>query len=263
MTVPKPRADGAGQRKTLPPAMLAALWTVSNGQCYAPGCPMPVVLETRPGVYKKNSQVAHIYGVKPGAARYRPDMDASERDSFANLLLLCLAHHEEVDDDEDLYPSETLKKWKADHEGDAHSTLNRLVSINPDALLKYLTKIAEPPLNRLEAITRRLEETGDVTADTVNELKQITAAMSATTAGIDAHAVLSLSYAAEVLGTRSFSSTARDLAHAAETLPRIVREMSKTAATMSLFHPGLDVLVRKECRSQTGSGRRVGVRTWR
>ena len=69
--------------------MLAALWTVSNGRCYAPDCVMPVVLEVRPGVYQKNSQVAHIYGIRPGTPRYRPDMPARERDSFANLLLLC------------------------------------------------------------------------------------------------------------------------------------------------------------------------------
>ena len=50
---------------------------------------MPVVLEVRPGVYQKNSQVAHIYGIRPGTPRYRPDMPARERDSFANLLLLC------------------------------------------------------------------------------------------------------------------------------------------------------------------------------
>jgi hypothetical protein len=69
--------------------MLAALWTVSNGRCYAPDCVMPVVLEVRPGVYQKNAQVAHIYGIRPGTPRYRPDMPARERDSFANLLLLC------------------------------------------------------------------------------------------------------------------------------------------------------------------------------
>ena len=56
--------------------MLAALWTVSNGRCYAPGCIMPVVLEVRPGVYQKNSQVAHIYGIRPGAPRYMPGMPA-------------------------------------------------------------------------------------------------------------------------------------------------------------------------------------------
>jgi hypothetical protein len=49
---------------------------------------MPVVLEVRPGVYQKNSQVAHIHGVRPDAPRYMPDMSAGERDSFANLLLL-------------------------------------------------------------------------------------------------------------------------------------------------------------------------------
>jgi len=88
-TYSRPGADGAGRRKSLSPAMLAALWTVSNGRCYAPGCVMPVVLEVRPGVYQKNSQVAHIYGIRPGTPRYRPDMPARERDSFANLLLLC------------------------------------------------------------------------------------------------------------------------------------------------------------------------------
>src|SRR6266516_8073668 len=105
-----------------PPAMLAALWTVSNGRCYTPGCIMPVVLEVRPGVYQKKSQVAHIYGVvRTGAPRYRSDMPAGERDSFANLLLLCTAHHEEVDgkDGEDRYPPETLRRWKAQHEGAA------------------------------------------------------------------------------------------------------------------------------------------------
>lgn len=71
-TTPGPRAEGAGQRKGLHPAMLAALWTVSNGRCYAPGCVMPVVLEVRPGTYQKNSQVAHIFGVRPGAPATAP-----------------------------------------------------------------------------------------------------------------------------------------------------------------------------------------------
>ena len=85
---PRRHADGAGQRKSLRPALLAALWTVSNGRCYAPGCIMPVVLEVRPGVYQKNSQVAHIYGIRPGTPRYWADMTGKERDSFVNLLLL-------------------------------------------------------------------------------------------------------------------------------------------------------------------------------
>ncbi|MCU1680249.1 MAG: hypothetical protein JWQ81_988 [Amycolatopsis sp.] len=232
---PKPRAEGAGERKNLHPATLAALWAVSNGQCYAPGCVMPVVLEVRPGIYKKNSQVAHIYGVKPGAARYQDDMDAPERDSFANLLLLCLGHHEEVDGDEDRYPPETLEEWKTAHEGSANSVLNSLTVLDTKGLMELLTEIAEPPLNRLETITRRLEETGTVTADTVNELKQIIAVMSDTGAGIDAHTAQTLSYAAEVLGTNDFSNSARLLAEAADILPDVVKEMSRAATTMTQF----------------------------
>jgi len=217
--------------KSLPPAMLAALWTVSNGRCYAPGCIMPVVLEVRPGVYQKNSQVAHIYGIRPGAPRYRPDMPAKERDSFANLLLLCTAHHEEVDgkDGEDRYPPKTLQGWKAQHEGAAGSVLKNLTVPNIDALMRKLIEIAEPPLERLETITLRLEATGTVTAETVAELKQIISAMSMTNLDVDSRTASRLSYAAEVLGTGSFRTAARQLAHAAEVLPAIVSHLERAA----------------------------------
>jgi hypothetical protein len=217
-TTPKPRAEGAGERKKLSPAMLAALWTVSNGRCYAPGCVTPVVLEVRPGAYQKNAQVAHIYGVKPGAARYRRNMAAEERDSFANLLLLCLGHHEEVDGDERRYPPETLKQWKAKHEGAANSVLNSLVVLDTDALVKLLTELAEPPLERLEAVTKRLEETGVANAETVAELKQIIAAMSVPEGGVSAQTARVLALAAETLGTDSFERSAKVLANAAEVL---------------------------------------------
>jgi hypothetical protein len=43
----------AGIRKSIPAATEAALWALSNGQCYAPDCTAPVVVEVRPGVYRK------------------------------------------------------------------------------------------------------------------------------------------------------------------------------------------------------------------
>jgi hypothetical protein len=229
------RADGAGQRKSLRAAMLAALWTVSNGRCYAPGCVMPVVLEVRPGVYQKNSQVAHIYGVRPGAPRYRPDMPAKERDSFANLLLLCIAHHEEVDrkDGEGRYPPETLREWKAQHEGAAGSVLKNLTVPSADALMSKLIEVAQPPLERLETITRRLEETGTVTAETVAELKQIISAMAMTNFDLDRRSVSGLAHAAEVLGTGSFRATARQLAHAADVLPGAVSHLERAATKVA------------------------------
>jgi hypothetical protein len=218
--------------------VLAALWTVSNGRCYAPGCIMPVVLEVRPGVYQKNSQVAHIYGIRPGTPRYRPDMAARERDSFANLLLLCTAHHEEVDgkDGEDLYPPETLREWKAEHEGAAGSVLENLTVSSTDALMRKLTEIAEPPLERLETITVRLEETGAVTAETVADLRQVIRSLSTAGPGADARTAAMLSYTAEVLGADDLRKAARQLAHAADVLPGTVSELERAAGRVAQLY---------------------------
>jgi len=218
--------------------MLAALWTVSNGRCYAPDCAMPVVLEVRPGVYQKNSQVAHIYGIRPGTPRYRPDMPARERDSFANLLLLCTAHHEEVDgkNGEDRYPPTTLREWKARHEGAAGSVLENLAVPSTDALMRKLTEIAEPPLERLEAITTRLEETGTVTTETVADLRQVISRLSMTISGADARTAARLSYAAEMLGTETFRKAAGQLAHAADVLPGTVSRLERVAGQVPQRH---------------------------
>ncbi|MFJ8684848.1 hypothetical protein [Micromonospora wenchangensis] len=254
-TTPKPRAEGAGERRNLPAAMVAALWTVSNGQCYAPNCPMPVVLEVRPGVYQKNSQVAHIYGVKPNAARFKGEMPPEERDSFANLLLLCLAHHQEVDGDESRYTPEVLKSWKTRHEGAAGAVLARLRLPDAETLGELLTELAEPPLQRLEAVTRRLEETGVANSETVMELKGIIATLSAAGDGMSGQTARSLAYAAEVLGASTFDSSARAAAYAAEVfeggifenttravaeiaenLPRIVNRLERAVSQMKQFH---------------------------
>ncbi|WP_431902619.1 hypothetical protein [Amycolatopsis thermoflava] len=162
-------------------------------------------------------------------------MRPAERDSFANLLLLCLAHHAEVEDDEKRYPPEELKRWKTAHEGAQNSVLNRLTVLNADGLMRLLTEIAEPPLNRLEAITKRLEQTGEVTAETLTELKQVIATMADTSVGVDAHSARILSFAAEVFGNGSFNTSVSRLADAAQVLPSVVDDLNKAAARMEGF----------------------------
>lgn len=210
-------AEGAGQRRKLSPAMLAALWTVSNGRCYAPGCPFPVVFEVRPGHFQKNAQVAHIYGVRPGAPRYQPDMPASMRDSFENLLLLCLAHHAEVDGKESAhrYPPDVLRRWKIEHEGGHGSVLKDLRVEDPATLMNALIELAEPPLSRLERITEQLERTGTVTADTVRELKAITSALTASS-DWDNQAIRGVLRLADALDESRFARTAIRLSEALE-----------------------------------------------
>ncbi len=235
----RPRPPGVGVRKKIQAATEAALWALSNGRCYAPGCPIPVVMETRAGVYRKNAWVAHIYGVKPSTPRFRADLPPDERDAFTNLLLLCQAHHDEVDDPRDgeqRYPASLLLRWKSRHEGADGPALAALGRIDPDELSALLTAVFTPPLQRLEAITQRLERTGEVNAQTVRELKQVISVLSVTSEGFDARTARTLGYAAEVLGSSSFHTAARRLDHAAEVLPDAADKMVRAAQTMAQFH---------------------------
>lgn len=212
----------AGKRKDIPPATEAALWALSNGRCYAPGCPFSVIVEVRPGVYRKNAQVAHIYAVRPGTPRFREELSDEERDAFSNLLLLCLPHHTEVDDKktgEERYPPELLHKWKVDHEGGNGPALAVLGPIDEERLTELLVDVFAPPVERLQAIAEQLEETGTLNAETVVELRQIIDVLTNTPTGPDAGIAASLGYAAEIFGSSNFDTAAKSIAAAAETLP--------------------------------------------
>ncbi|WP_328324402.1 hypothetical protein OHA70_33215 [Kribbella sp. NBC_00382] len=217
------RADGAGQRKKIHPAQEAALWALSSGRCYAPGCILPVVLEVRPGVYRKNAQVAHIYGVK--GARCRPGMAASERDSFSNLLLLCYPHHTEVDGDEERYPPERLREWKNEHDGPELAALSVAAVPDPDTFVDFLATIAKPPLDRLESITERLEKTGEVTEETVGELRYLVGMISSSETGVDAQSARNLAVAAEILSSVNIKQSASWLLTVSDTLPKVVARL--------------------------------------
>ena len=209
-----------GKRKEISAATAAALWVLSNGRCYAPGCLFPVIFEVRPGVYRKNVQIAHIYGVR--APRYKEGLSEEERDAFSNLLLLCLPHHTEVDDKktgEKLYPPELLREWKAKHEGSNGTALAALGPIEEERLTELIVGLFAPPVKRLEKIAERLEKTGALNAETVVELRQIIDVLTDTPAGPDARTATALGYAAKVFGRSGFYQAATALAHAADKLP--------------------------------------------
>ncbi|MBG0818741.1 hypothetical protein [Planomonospora sp. ID82291] len=218
------------ERKKIHPATQAALWVLSNGRCYFPGCPTPVVIEVRPGVYRKNAQISHIYGVRRGAARHREGMDGKIRDSFANLLLFCLAHHAEVDDEEageELYPPDLLRKWKRRHEGSSGAQLAGLGPITEEKLTELLTSVFTPPIERLQEIADQLADTGTLTAATVAELQQIVAIMAEAPAVPDSASMRSLAWAAEVYSRASFRDSAKHLSFAAESLPAVERMLEE------------------------------------
>jgi hypothetical protein len=204
---------------SIPAATEAALWALSNGRCYAPGCMAPVVVEVRPSVYRKNAQIAHIRGVR--APRYDPALSRAACASFTNLLILCLPHHGEVDDKktgETLYPVETLTQWKTDHEGANGPALAALGPVDEEILTGLLTQVFSPPAKRLQQIADQLEKTGTLTARTLVQLRQIVQVMDAGPAGTSAETAEMLAYAAGVFGTSGFSDAVEELGAAAEAL---------------------------------------------
>jgi hypothetical protein len=219
--------DGAGERRGIPAATEAALWALSNGTCYAPGCAMPVVVEVSCGVYKKNVQVAHIYGVRPNAPRYRADLDAERRDRFGHLILLCIPHHSVVDDrvtGESKYPADLLLKWKKKHEGQDYDRLRNVTFAGGlDNVGAYLERVFQPPVKRLEALADRLQETGELNEKSLLELKRIVRLMSESPTNVDARTASTLAQAADVLSVLSLKKTAQDLLNAADMLAHLPR----------------------------------------
>ena len=210
----------AGIRKKIHPATEAALWALSNGRCYASGCPFPVVVEVRPCVYRKNAQVAHIKGVR--APRFDSSLTPEQSAAFSNLLILCLPHHAEVDDlktGEKHYPVELLRQWKIEHEGSSGAELAKLGSIDEETLTDLLLEVFAPPVERLQQIADQLEKTGKINAQTVGELQQVIDVMIDSPYRPDPDVAAVLAEAAEVYGSRRFLQAAESLAEAADLLP--------------------------------------------
>lgn len=240
----------AGTRKSIQAATEAALWALSNGRCYAPGCTAPVVVEVRPGVYRKNAQIAHIRGVR--APRYDPALSETACRSFSNLLVLCLPHHGEVDDrktGETLYPVETLTRWKTDHEGANGPALAVLGPVDEETLARLLTQVFSPPARRLQQIADQLEETGTLTAQNLVQLRQVVQVMNEGPARTSADAVEMLGYAADVFGRREFIGIVDELGTAADTLSS--RTLADQIGSLSEIAETLDAASR---RIQRNSG---------
>jgi hypothetical protein len=65
----------------------------------------------------------HILGDKPNSARYNDPLPHEERDLYQNLIILCSKCHKIIDDQENTYSVEDLRKLKADHEQWVRDTL--------------------------------------------------------------------------------------------------------------------------------------------
>lgn len=88
------------------------IWGTFAGRCAM--CRKRLVHDDAGGALSLVGEIAHIVGAKESAARGRSRYTGS-RASPENLLLLCRDHHKIIDDHEDLYPADRLRRIRADH----------------------------------------------------------------------------------------------------------------------------------------------------
>lgn len=115
------------------------LYRVARGTCYYPGCKRAIMfdVENQPVC---DVEIAHIRGAEKSSARYSGTMADAERSGFANLILLCSAHHKLVDRDEFAYPVELLEQWKLENEDSDLATLAG-VGLNEKTLADILEEV--------------------------------------------------------------------------------------------------------------------------
>src|SRR5450756_1886243 len=113
--------------RTYAPTTREALFLLSRGNCYEPGCTRRV-MEKNGAQWIALAEVAHIHGLNKDSRRFDEAIPVPERNSFKNLLLLCEKHHKLIDGARTWmsYPVATLKKWKEDREGDLSSELGQV-----------------------------------------------------------------------------------------------------------------------------------------
>lgn len=121
---------------------LKRLFGLSGNQCAFPGCTKILVNKKN----AKDSNICHIEAANETGERYNPNMTDEERADYPNLILLCIQHHDETND-ETKYTVEVLTKMKQDHES---AQLNKQMNRNPSMLKNVINAIANIDLGEIK-----------------------------------------------------------------------------------------------------------------
>lgn len=157
--------------------VVTGLVSVSQGTCYWPGCDERIVRFVD-GVPVNNFETAHIRAANEGGPRYDPAMrDDEERNSFSNLVLLCVVHHKVVDKlRPDDFSIEMLQRWKAERETAGQAALQGLRGLTEDRLQELIAGAFESFRATFDDALARLEqidlEAANLLRPLVNELAE-------------------------------------------------------------------------------------------
>ncbi|MDX3186472.1 hypothetical protein PV334_35285 [Streptomyces sp. ME02-7008A-1] len=197
-------------------ATLAGLMTLCRGYCYWPGCTSRVITMVN-GVPKLNAEIAHIRAINTGGKRFDATWSVPERNSFKNLLLLCVPHHTTIDGaSSDDYPLEILEEWKASREGESVEALEGLSGLTEARLSEMLAEAQGQFLDQVRPALAEFSRTAPELANLLNTLLDELADPRIHGFGISPDSIELFSGAARSLG--SFEDNVGLLASAADSL---------------------------------------------
>lgn len=134
-------------RKTIPQTTRLKLWVKAGGRCQFKHCNKPVYEHGMTLQEGNFADVAHIIGAKKNAAR-GGELSEELQVEYSNLMLLCKDCHKLIDDNEDGYDVETLRRWKQEHE----DRIEVLTGISPEIPRSTILKMQVNIGNRLIGI---------------------------------------------------------------------------------------------------------------
>ncbi|WP_326943788.1 hypothetical protein OG439_27995 [Amycolatopsis sp. NBC_01307] len=149
----------------------AALISLSAGTCYWPECSDPIVKRVE-GSYKIALEIAHICALNATGERYEPKMTPKERDHFDNLIFLCHAHHQVIDERgaAATWPAATLRRWKEERERDGIRRLRGLRELTEERLDEMIRDALESRETAVNSALARLQRTDSEAAELIKEL---------------------------------------------------------------------------------------------
>jgi len=108
---------------SISPKTRRLLLAKSGSVCANPNCHFDLFLLFESGSITNIEELAHIIGESKSGPRGNEDL--TERDEYANLVVLCPNCHTIIDKNPEIYTVETIQSWKKQHE----EKLNSLFSI--------------------------------------------------------------------------------------------------------------------------------------
>lgn len=147
----------------IPRRTVNLLWGLAGGHCEL--CGKNVAVDHLLGNQGKFAEVAHIEADSPKGPRYNASQTDSERNSVANLMLLCPVCHKDIDNNPEEFGVEYLKARKRFYEDSVKETVDVIGPTCTDVIILAMAvgsnKMAVPERDWRRALVEAGVSIGD------------------------------------------------------------------------------------------------------